>query len=47
MNLEELTELARVVGGESTIKNYNMQITFMRWIVYCPPTIKKTLNQKG
>jgi hypothetical protein len=40
INSKELNETSRVVGRESTIKNYNIKITFTVWIVCCPPTIK-------
>jgi hypothetical protein len=35
-----------VVGRESTIENYNMEITFTAWIICCPPTIKKHQTRK-
>jgi hypothetical protein len=40
INLEELSKMIGIVGGESTTKNYSMKFIFIVWIVCCLPTIK-------
>jgi len=37
---KELSETIGVVGDEPTTRNYNMQFTFIAWIVCYPPTMK-------
>jgi hypothetical protein len=40
-------KMIRVVGRESTTRNYSMKFTFITWIVYCPPIIKKYRTRKS